>query len=47
MNKLIFASIALLVTLTSYAQPPAGNADKGDFYGAKVKAKGAGIVVVD
>jgi len=41
MNKLIFASIALLVTLTSYAQPPAGNADKGDFYGAKVKAKGA------
>jgi len=47
MNKLIFASIALLVTLTSYAQPPAGNADKGDFYGAKVKTKGAGIVVVD
>lgn len=41
MNKLIFASIALLVTLTSYAQPPAGNAEKGDFYGAKVKAKGA------
>jgi hypothetical protein len=46
MNKLIFASIALLVTLTSYAQPPAGNADKGDFYGAKVKAKGA-IPLVD
>ena len=41
MNKLIFASIALLVTLTSYAQPPAGNADKGDFYGSKVKSKGA------
>lgn len=41
MNKLIFASIALLFTLTSYAQPPAGNAEKGDFYGAKVKAKGA------
>jgi len=41
MNKLIFASIALLVALTSYAQPPAGNAEKGDFYGAKVKAKGA------
>lgn len=41
MNKLIFASIAFLVTLTSYAQPPAGNAEKGDFYGAKVKAKGA------
>lgn len=41
MNKLIFSTIALLVSLTSYAQPPAGNADKGDFYGAKVKAKGA------
>ena len=41
MYKLIFVSIALLVTLGSYAQPPAGNADKGDFYGVKVKAKGA------
>ena len=41
MNKLIVASIALLFTLNSYAQPPAGNADKGDYYGAKVKAKGA------
>ena len=41
MKKLIFASIARLVTLASYAQPPAGNADKGDIYGAKVKAKGA------
>lgn len=41
MNKLIFSTIVLLVSLTSYAQPPAGNADKGDFYGAKVKAKGA------
>jgi hypothetical protein len=41
MNKLIFASIAILVTLSSYAQPPAGNAEKGDFYGAKVKTKGA------
>ena len=41
MNKLIFSTIVLLVSLSSYAQPPAGNADKGDFYGAKVKAKGA------
>ena len=41
MNKLIFSTIVLLLSLASYAQPPAGNADKGDFYGAKVKAKGA------
>ncbi len=41
MNKLFFATIALLVSFTSYAQPPAGNADKGDNYGSKVKAKGA------
>ena len=41
MNKLIFASIVLLVSLTSYAQPPAGNAETGDYYGSKVKAKGA------
>lgn len=41
MNKLILSTIVLLVSLASFAQPPAGNADKGDFYGAKVKAKGA------
>jgi hypothetical protein len=41
MNKLLFATAALLITLTSYAQPPAGNADAGDYYGSKVKAKGA------
>lgn len=41
MNKLILSTIVLLLSLASYAQPPAGNADKGDFYGAKVKAKGA------
>ncbi len=41
MDKLIFFTIVLLVSLASYAQPPAGNAEKGDFYGAKVKAKGA------
>lgn len=41
MKKVIFATIVLLVSLTSYAQPPAGNADKGDYYGSKVKEKGA------
>jgi hypothetical protein len=47
MKKLIFATIVLLVSFDINAQPPAGNADKGDTYGNKVKAKGAGIVVVD
>ena len=41
MNKLLFVSVALLLTLITYAQPPAGNADAGDYYGSKVKAKGA------
>ena len=41
MNKLLIAIAALLLTLTSFAQPPAGNADAGDYYGSKVKAKGA------
>ena len=41
MKKLIFATIALLASFASNAQPPAGNADKGDTYGSKVKAKGA------
>lgn len=41
MKKLIFATIVLLVSFDINAQPPAGYADKGDFYGAKVKAKGA------
>lgn len=41
MNKLILCTIVLLLSLASFAQPPAGNAEKGDFYGAKVKAKGA------
>ena len=39
MKKLIFATIALLVSFASNAQPPVGNADKGDTYGSKVKAK--------
>jgi hypothetical protein len=41
MNKLLFATAALFLSLASYAQPPAGNADAGDYYGSKVKAKGA------
>jgi len=45
-EKTNFATIVLLVSFDINAQPPAGNADKGDTYGNKVKAKGAGIVVV-
>lgn len=41
MKKLIFASAMILVSALSYAQPPAGDANPGDFYGSKVKAKGA------
>ena len=41
MKKLIFATIVLLVSFDINAQPPSGNADKGDTYGSKVKAKGA------
>jgi hypothetical protein len=41
MNKLFFAFAMILVSASSYAQPPAGDANPGDVYGAKVKAKGA------
>lgn len=41
MNKLFFLAVSLSLTIASYAQPPAGNAETGDFYGSKVKPKGA------
>ncbi len=41
MHKFIFAIFAILVSLTSVAQPPTGNDEKGDNYGSKVKTKGA------
>ncbi len=41
MKKIIVAVLAISVSLLSYAQPPAGKANKGDNYGAKVKPKGA------
>ena len=41
MNKLLFAFAMILVSTVSFAQPPAGDANPGDIYGAKVKAKGA------
>lgn len=41
MKKLVLAACAISFSLLSYAQPPAGDAKKGDNYGAKVKPKGA------
>jgi hypothetical protein len=33
--------IALGFSVSGFAQPPAGDANVGDAYGAKIKAKGA------
>lgn len=41
MKQILCASAIILFSLVSYAQPPAGNAEPGDNYGNKVKAKGA------
>ena len=40
LRSIIFAFITLFATIT-FAQPPAGDAKKGDYYGEKPKAKGA------
>lgn len=40
LRSIIFSFITLFATIT-FAQPPAGDAKKGDFYGEKPKAKGA------
>jgi hypothetical protein len=41
MKKLLFIAVAVSWSFLSFAQPPAGDANKGDYYGAKVKPKGA------
>lgn len=41
MKKYLFAALFLCQSLFSNAQPPAGNAEPGDHYGAKVKPAGA------
>ena len=41
MKKIIALVVFVSGALFTYAQPPAGDANAGDIYGAKVKAKGA------
>ncbi|MEY4629719.1 MAG: hypothetical protein RLZZ595_2045 [Bacteroidota bacterium] len=41
MKKIIALAIVVSSALFTYAQPPAGNANVGDAYGVKIKAKGA------
>jgi hypothetical protein len=46
MKKLLLITIATTISCFSFSQPPAGDANMGDVYGGKVKAKGA-IVIAD
>jgi hypothetical protein len=41
MKNILFVLITIGFSIFSYAQPPAGDANPGDVYGSKVKAKGA------
>lgn len=41
MKTILVSVCALLFSFSSFAQPPAGDANPGDLYGVKVKAKGA------
>ena len=41
MKKILFVLSAAFLFLNAAAQPPVGDANPGDYYGAKVKAKGA------
>lgn len=41
MKKILLTFAAILVSFFSQAQPPAGNAATGDYYGSKVKSRGA------
>ena len=41
MKKLMLAVLAISVSLMTYAQPPAGKANVGDYYGEKVQTEGA------
>lgn len=40
-KSILLIAIALFVGLSGYAQPPAGDAKKGDSYGEKITDKGA------
>ena len=46
MKKILLTTTALLLFIFTYAQPPAGDANLGDVYGEKIKAKGA-IAIAD
>lgn len=46
MKKLIVLFFAVSSSLSLYSQPPAGDANVGDYYGEKVKSKGA-VDIVD
>jgi hypothetical protein len=46
MKKLLLISIATTISFFSFSQPPAGDANTGDVYGGKVKAKGA-VAIAD
>jgi hypothetical protein len=41
MKKILTSVVVILFSILTYAQPPAGDANVGDAYGAKIKAKGA------
>ncbi len=41
MKKILYSAIAICISLLSQAQPPAGDANFGDNYGAKINTKGA------
>ena len=41
MKKIPMVLFVLVFSICSQAQPPAGKAESGDYYGAKVKTKGA------
>src|SRR5687768_14075376 len=41
MKKLIFSFVVLLLAAIANAQPPAGDAKPGDWYGEKITAEGA------
>ena len=41
MKNICLSIFAICFSLISFSQPPAGDANPGDIYGSKVKAKGA------
>lgn len=41
MKKIVLSCFVVLLAITSNAQPPAGDAKPGDFYGEKITADGA------